>query len=181
VSGYDVADRWTAMAKTAAMTPSEYLKSLPADRRKAITEVRKVILEHLPAGYEEQISAGMLAYVVPFSRLADTYNGHPLWYVALASQKNYMALHLMSLYGDASTEQWFRAQFKARGKKLEMGKACVRFTSLDDLPLDVIGETIAKVPIDTWIKVYQQSRAKPRASRPARAARGTRAGAAKAR
>jgi hypothetical protein len=127
------------------------------------------------------VAAGMLTYVVPFSRLAETYNGHPLWYAALASQKNYMALHLMVLYGDAGTEQWFRAQFKARGKKLDMGKACVRFTSLDDLPLDVIGQTIAKVPIDTWITVYQQSRAKARASRPARAAGGTRAAAAKVR
>jgi len=169
------------MAKSLAATPSAYLQSLPPDRRAAMQQVRKVILAHLPKGYEEQMLAGMLAYVVPLSRLADTYNGHPLMYAALASQKNYMALYVMSVYGHAPTGQWFRAQFKARGKKLDMGKSCVRFKTIDDLPLDVIGETIAKVPIDTWIRVYQQSRTLTAASRTAKGARGTRAGAAKAR
>jgi hypothetical protein len=163
------------------MTPTAYLKSLPPERRAAIGKVREVILENLPDGYEEQMLGGMLAYVVPFARLAKTYNGHPLMYAAIASQKNYMALYVMSVYGNAETAQWFRAQFKARGKKLDMGKSCVRFKTLDDLPLDVIGETIAKVPIETWIKVYQQSRTKTAASRTARGAGGTRAAAAKAR
>ncbi len=166
------------MAKTAVTTPSVYVKSLPPDRRAAIGAVRKVILDNLPDGYEEQILAGMLAYVVPFSRLAKTYNGHPLMYVGLASQKNYMSLYLLSVYGHAQTEEWFRTQFKARGKKLDIGKSCVRFRTLEDLPLDVIGEAIAKVPIETWISVYQQSRTKAPASRAARAAGGTRAAAA---
>jgi hypothetical protein len=168
------------MAKSSAPTVGAYLKDLPADRRAAIQAVRKVIVDNLPKGYEEQMLGGMLAYVVPFSRLAKTYNGHPLMYAAVASQKNYMALYLMSVYGHAPTEQWFREQFKARGKTLDMGKSCVRFKTLDDLPLDVIGETIAKVPIDTWVSVYEQSRTKA-ASRTARGASGTRAATAKKR
>jgi hypothetical protein len=165
------------MVKSSAPTVSAYLKDLPADRRAAIQAVRKVIVDNLPKGYEEQMLGGMLAYVVPFSRLAKTYNGHPLMYAAVASQKNYMALYLMSVYGHAPTEQWFREQFKARGKKLDMGKSCVRFKTLDDLPLDVIGETIAKIPIDTWVSVYEQSRTQA-ASRTARGASGTRAATA---
>ena len=92
-----------------------------------------------------------------------------------------MAVYLMSVYGDKKTLDWFRGRFKASGKKLDMGKSCVRFKTLDDLPLDVIGETIAKVPPEKWISLYEQSRMKARTSRPARAAGGTRAGAARAR
>lgn len=169
------------MAKSTAATPRTYLQSLPPDRRAAIQEVRQVILDNLPAGYEEQMLAGMLAYVVPLSKLKDTYNGHPLMYAALASQKNYMALYVMSVYGHAPTEQWFRAQFKARGKKLDMGKSCVRFKTVEDLPLDVIGETIAKVPLETWVSVYQQSRTQTAAFRRATGGRGTRAAATKVR
>ena len=126
-----------------------------------------MILDNLPPGYEEHVT-GILTYVVPFSRLADTCNGHPLWYVALASQKNYMALHLMALYGHAPTERWFRVAYKASGKKLDMGKACVWFKALDELPLDVIGEAVAKVPLDAYVNAYLQSREKAGASRAAR-------------
>jgi Domain of unknown function (DU1801) len=162
-------------------TAAEYLASLPPDRRKSIAAVRKVILGNLPKGYEESIGIGMLMYCVPLSRCPDTYNGHPLCYVALASQKNYMSLYLMSVYGHKPTEQWFREQFKARGKKLDMGKSCVHFKTLDDLPLDVIAETVARVPVDTWVSLYQQSRKKPAASRAKAAGAGTRGVKAKAR
>jgi hypothetical protein len=170
------------MAKTAKpVTPAAYIKSLPAERRDTIQTVREVILDNLPEGYEEIVLGGMLMYSVPLSHLPDTYNGHPLAYVALASQKNYMSAYLMAVYGHKPTEQWFRDQFKARGKKLDMGKSCVRFKQLDDLPLDVIGEVVAKIPMEQWISVYQQSRTKSAASRSKRSARGTRAGAARAR
>ena len=164
-----------------APTPTAFLAALPAERRAAIAEVRQVILDHLPKGYQEEVSAGMLTYSVPLSVLPDTYNGHPLWYLALGSQKNYMALHLMPLYGDKPTETWFRAEFKARGLKLDMGKACVRFKSVDDLPLDVIGELVAKFPLDAWVRMYVQSRKKEARPRATRAARGTRAAAARGR
>jgi hypothetical protein len=169
----------TKPAKAATVT--EIVKSWPAERREAMSTVRKTILAHLPKGYEETTTWGILTYAVPLSVLPDTYNGQPLGYVALGSQKNYMTLHLMPLYGDKKTEEWFRAQFKARGLKLDMGKACVRFKSLDDLPLDLVGAVVAKYPIDAWVRMYEQSRTKPRPGAAKRAAAGTRAARARAR
>lgn len=164
-----------------ATTVKQYLDDLPPERKAAIKKVRQVILDSLPPGYEETVGAGMLMYGVPLKRFPDTYNGHPLCYAALASQKNYMSVYLMNVYGHKETEAWFRAAFKTRGKKLDMGKSCVRFKTLDDLPLDVIGEAVGKVPMEKWITLYEQSRKPSRTSRPIRAAGGTRAAAAKAR
>jgi uncharacterized protein YdhG (YjbR/CyaY superfamily) len=138
------------MPKTEAKTVSEYLKALPPERRKALSEVRKVVLEHLPKGYEETIGWGMITYQVPLSIQPKTYNGKPLMYAALASQKNYMVLHLMCTYVDKKKDTWFRDQFKARGKKLDMGKGCLRFRKVEDLPLDLIGELIASTPIEEY-------------------------------
>jgi hypothetical protein len=162
-------------------TPKEYLASLPGDRRAAMGALRKVILDHLPKGYEEGIASGMLNYVVPLSVCPETYNGQPLMYVSMASQKNYMTVHLLPLYGDRETEGWFRDQFAKRGMKLDMGKACVRFKSLDDLPLDVIGMVVAKFPVDKWVSVYRQSRTKASSRKATSTARGTRAARARAR
>jgi hypothetical protein len=139
-------------------TVKEFLNTLPADRRTDIEAVRKVILENLPPGYEESAGSGMLLYSVPLSACPDTYNGQPLSYAALSSRKGYMTLHLMPLYGNESAEQRLRRRFEERGKKLDMGKACVRFKAVDDLPLDVIGEVIASHPVDKWIGVYRASR-----------------------
>ena len=162
-------------------TPKDYLASLPDDRRAAITKMRKVILDRLPKGYEEHVAWGMLAYSVPLSVLPDTYNGEPLGYAAIGSQKNYMTVHLMPLYGDKNAEQWFRAEFKARGRKLDMGKACVRFKTIDDLPLDVIGDLIARYPMEEWVRMYRQSRTTVSRPRATAAGRGTRAAAKRAR
>ena len=162
-----------------AATVSEIVKAWPAERRAALSAVRKTILDHLPKGYEETALWGILTYAVPLSVLPETYNGQPLGYVALGTQKNYMTLHLMPLYGDHKTDAWFRAQYKARGLKLDMGKACLRFKSIDDLPLDLIGEVVAKYPLDAWVRMYEQSRmTRPRAKR---AAAGTRAARARGR
>jgi len=169
------------MAKRASPTATDYIESLPTERRTAIEKVRQVILDNLPEGYQESVGAGMLMYGVPLSRFPNTYNGQPLCYAALASQKNYMSVYLMSVYGDKKTAQWFRSRFKDAGKKLDMGKSCVRFKALDDLPMDLIGEVIAKVPVDRWISLYEQSRKQARTSRPKRASGGTRAGATRAR
>ena len=139
---------------TAAKTVDEYLASLPEDRRSAINAVRTVILSHLPEGYAECIQCGMIAYVVPHSLYPAGYHcdpRQPLQYAALASQKNYMALYLMSVYGDPNTEQWFRKAYQASGKKLDMGKSCVRFRKLEDLPLDVIAQVIARVSVQAYI------------------------------
>ncbi len=141
-----------------AKTVAEYLAELDADRREAIGAVRGVILDNLPDGYEEMMLFGMITYAVPLSVLADTYNGQPLMYAALASQKRHMAVYLTNVYADGSTEAWFRERYLATGKRLDMGKSCVRFRKLDDLPLDLVGEAIARTPIDEFVELYRASR-----------------------
>ena len=141
-----------------AKTVAEYLSNLDDARRDAISAVRGVILDHLPDGYAEAMQFGMITYVVPLSVLADTYNGQPLMYVALASQKRHMSLYLTNVYGDESVEQWFRERYRAAGKKLDMGKSCVRFRKLDDLPLALVGEVVARTPITDFVEIYKASR-----------------------
>ena len=144
--------------KSSAKTPEAYVKSLPADRRAAISQVRAVLLKNLPEGYEEIVDFGMLAYVVPLKRLPETYNGHPLPIAALASQKQYMSVYLMGVYGDKASRTWFESAFQKAGKKLDMGKFCVRFRKIDDLPLEVIGKAVARVSVDAYLKIYEKSR-----------------------
>lgn len=146
------------MVRSDANTPDEYVASLVGDRQAAIAEVRGVILANLPAGYEEAMNWGMLSYEVPLARYPDTYNGQPLQYAALASQKRYMSLYLNRVYGDPETEKWFTDRYEGSGKRLDMGKSCVRFKHLDDLPLDLIAETIARTPVDDFIRRYEASR-----------------------
>ena len=148
------------MATSTAKTVDAYLAELPADRREAIAAVRKVILKHLPKGYKECMAFGMIVYVIPLQDYPVTYNKQPLMYAALASQKNYMSVYLCNVYGHKETDTWFRKRWAETGKKLDMGKSCVRFKTLEDLPLDVIGETIARTPVERFIRVYEQSRVK---------------------
>ncbi len=147
--------------KSSAKTAKEYLDQLPPDRRTAIEAVRKVILKNLPKGYEETMQYGMISYVVPLARYPDGYLGRknePLPYASLASQKNHMAIYLMTIYGDKKAEAWFKNAYKTGGKKLDMGKSCVRFKKLDDLALDVIGNAIALIPVEDYIRRYEQTR-----------------------
>ena len=146
-------------------TVDEYLATLAPDRRAAIEAVRGEVLSHLPPGFEEGMAFGMIAWYVPLATFPDTYNGQPLGLAALASQKNYMALYLNNVYGDPQTERWFRARWATTGKKLDMGKSCVRFRRLDDLPLEVIGETIARTRLDRFLDHYRESRGSSRATR----------------
>ena len=141
-----------------ATTVSDYLASLGDERRQAIAAVRDVILEHLPDGYDETMQYGMISYIVPASVLADTYNGEPLMYVALASQKRYMSLYLTNVYGDPDVEAWFTERYRATGKRLDMGKSCVRFRRLDDLPLDLVGEVVGRTPVAEFVEMYRASR-----------------------
>ena len=136
----------------------EFLAELPAARRKELARVRSVVRKHLPAGYKETLAGSMIVYEVPLRRYADTYNGHPLWYAALAAQKNYLTLHLMSVYGSATLEKKLREGFKAAGKKLDMGKACIRFQAADDLALDTVGEIVASVPVERFIAIAEAAR-----------------------
>jgi Domain of unknown function (DU1801) len=146
-----------------ATTVEQYLKELPPERREAIDAVRKVILKNLPAGFEEIMQYGMISYVVPFSLFPAGYHcdpNQPLCVVGLASQKNHMAVYLMTVYGHQGSAEWFVKAYKASGKKLDMGKCCVRFKKVVDLPLDVIGQAIARVPVEKFIKAYEESRKK---------------------
>jgi hypothetical protein len=137
---------------------ASFLASLPDERRKAVERVRKTIRGHLPAGYEESITKNMLVYQVPLAVYPDTYNGQPLWYVALASQKSYLSLHLVAVYADKKLARQLQDGFRAAKKKLDMGKACIRFQTADDLALDVIGEIVASTPRDRWIAIAQAAR-----------------------
>jgi len=148
------------MASSKATTVAAYLKSLPADRRTVISTVRDVVRKNLPKGYREAMSFGMIAYEIPLETYPDTYNGHALAYAALAAQKNYYALYLMGAYADPKVGKSLAAQFKERGKKLDMGKSCLRFKSVDDLPLDVIGNVIAAVPVDQMIGYVKKAHSK---------------------
>lgn len=168
------------MARSTASTPAQYLASLPADRRATVAAIRDVILEHLPAGFEEAMQWGMLSYVVPLSRKPDTYNGQPLALAALAAQKNYVALYLLGVYADAKTADWFTKAWKATGKTLDMGKSCVRFGSVDDVPLDVVGQAIARHSVDDFVRVHEATlqgaaKARAKAKRPAAKPKATRA------
>jgi len=141
-----------------ASTVDEYLAALPDDRREALEAVREVVLANLPEGYEEAMNWGMITYQVPLSVEPDTYNGEPLMYAALASQKHHMALYLTSVYADEAASAGFREAYEATGKKLDMGKSCVRFKRLDDLPLELVGETIASTPLEEFVDLVAGSR-----------------------
>lgn len=144
------------MASSNAETVEDYLAQLPDDRRDAIAEVREAVLANLPDGFVEAMSFGMIAYEVPLETFPDTYNKKPLMYAALASQKNHMAVYLTSVYADPDLETWFRAEYEATGKKMDMGKSCVRFKKIDNLPVDLIGEAVAKLSLDDFLETYRK-------------------------
>jgi uncharacterized protein YdhG (YjbR/CyaY superfamily) len=141
-----------------ANTVDEYMAELPSERREAIEAVREVILDHLPEGYEEVMNWGMITYQVPLETYADTYNGKPLMYAALASQKRHMAVYLTGIYMDEGTRAGFEADYLETGKRYDAGKSCVRFRSLEDLPLELIGETIGSLSVEDFVKRVEAAR-----------------------
>ena len=141
--------------QSTAETVAEYLAGLPQDRRQAIERVRRTILDHLPQGYEEAMNWGMITYQIPLDRYPDTYNGQPVMYAALASQKNHMAVYLSGIYSSEKAREQFEAAYKATGKRFDVGKSCVRFKQLDDLPLDLIGDTIASMEVEQMIDLVE--------------------------
>jgi uncharacterized protein YdhG (YjbR/CyaY superfamily) len=149
------------MASSRAATVEQYLAELPEERRAVVAAVRDVVLRNLPEGYAEAMAFGMIGYAVPLARYPDTYNGQPLAYAAIAAQKNYYALYLMGPYGDPRQEKALRDAFAAAGKKLDMGKSCIRFKKLDDLPLEALGRIIASTPPDAYIATCEAAHAKP--------------------
>ncbi|PIB37095.1 hypothetical protein BFP72_17625 [Reichenbachiella sp. 5M10] len=138
-----------------ASTVQQYLDELPDDRRLQISQIRELILSHLPNGYVETMNWGMISYEIPLDIYPDTYNKKPLLYAALASQKRHMAVYLSGVYCDKRLKQKFENDYQASGKKLDMGKSCVRFTKIENLPLDVIGEAIAAVEVEDFIRHCQ--------------------------
>lgn len=147
------------MASSKAETVEQYLQELPEDRRAVVSTVRDVVLRNLPEGYREAMGFGMITWGIPLADYPDTYNGQPLGYAALAAQKHYYALYVMTPYQDPAQEQWLRDEFAKAGKKLDMGKSCLRFRRLEDLPPDVIGRLIASTPPREFIAQYERARA----------------------
>lgn len=148
------------MASSKAKTVEEYLAELPEDRRTVIASVRDLVNRHIPDGYVEAMSWGMIAWEVPLARYPTTYNKQPLPYVALAAQKQYYALYLTVCYANSAQDVVLRNAYADAGLKLDMGKSCLRFKKPDDLLPEVIGRVIASTPVDTLIAQYEASRAR---------------------
>lgn len=143
-----------------AATVDQYLAELPDDRRAALQTMRKTILANLPPGYEEGMQYGMIGYYVPHCIYPDGYHcdpKQPLPFVGLASQKNYMSIYLGSIYMAGDDAAWFRKAWGKSGKKLDLGKACVRFTKIENVPLEVIGEAIRRAPLKKFIAYYESA------------------------
>ncbi|ASV29778.1 DUF1801 domain-containing protein [Maribacter cobaltidurans] len=144
-----------------AESPEDYISQLPEERRKVISGIRQQILENLPEGFEEQMSYGMLGYVVPHSIYPKGYHVKPelpLPFINLASQKNFIALYHSGLYADPALLEWFTLEYPKHCKrKLDMGKSCVRFRSMDDIPYKLIAELTGKMTIQEWINLYEKN------------------------
>ena len=139
-------------------TVEQYLSEMPEERRAAIATVRHVILKNLDKDYEEGMQYGMIGYYVPhrvYPAGCHANPKQPLPFASLASQKDHMSLYMMPVYGEGAEESWFRSEWAKTGKKLDMGKCCIRFKHLEDLALNVIGEAIRRVPVTKFIEHYE--------------------------
>ena len=146
------------MVSSKAATVADYLDELPTERRAEIARVRDLINEAMPQGYREGIGYGMIGWVIPLEHYPDTYNGQPLPYAGLAAQKNYNSLYLNCAYASKERAERLKAAFAAAGKKLDMGKSCIRFRKADELALDAIRDEIASTPPDEFIRIHEQAR-----------------------
>ena len=144
-----------------ATTPKEYIAELPEDRKQAIMKLRDSILKNLPEGFEEEMSYGMIGYVVPHSKYPAGYHVNPelpLPFINIASQKNFIALYHMGIYSDKGLFNWFVSEYPKHVKtKLDMGKSCIRFKNLEHIPYSLIGELVAKVTTEQWISIYEKA------------------------
>jgi uncharacterized protein YdhG (YjbR/CyaY superfamily) len=143
-----------------AATPKEYLDSVPDDRKAAMKQLRKVILDHLPEGFKETMSYGMLGFVVPHSVYPDGYHCDPklpLPFMSVASQKNFIAVYHMGIYADLKLLEWFTTEYgKLNTNKLDMGKGCIRFKNPEKIPFELIGKLAGKMTAEKWIETYEQ-------------------------
>lgn len=145
-----------------ATTPQEYLDELATDRRAHVEPVYRLVREAMPDGYEETVAYGMITWQVPLATFPDTYNGQPLAYVGLAAQKKHNALYLMGLYPDSEAAEDFRRRWTEDGRKLDMGKSCLRFQDPADLRSDLLAETVAATPPARLVELHQQARSAKR-------------------
>jgi uncharacterized protein YdhG (YjbR/CyaY superfamily) len=146
------------MVSSRAATVADYLAELPADRRAEIEKVRDAVNAAMPAGYREGIGYGMIGWVIPLADYPDTYNKQPLAYAGLAAQKNYNSLYLNCVYASKERTERLQSAAAAAGKKLDMGKSCIRFLTADDLPLDLIRDEIASTTPEQFIQIYEEAR-----------------------
>jgi len=144
-----------------ADNPEHYIDQLPDVRKPVIEKLRKVILANLPEGFEETMNYGMIGYVVPFSIYPDGYHAgpkQPLPFINIASQKNFVAVYHSGIYADKKLMDWFVNEYPKHNKlKLDMGKSCIRFKKIDQIPYDLIGELVGKMSLDDWINIYETS------------------------
>ena len=147
--------------KYLADSPIDYIDQLPEERKKAFNKLRKTVLDNIPKGYEECMNYGMLGYVVPKSIYPAGYHCDPklpLPFTNIASQKNFIALYHMGIYADQELLQWFQAEYAQQCKyKLDMGKSCIRFKRMDDIPYDLVGKLMQKMTPNDWITLYESA------------------------
>ena len=148
------------MVTSRAATPDAYLAELPAERAELLGRVRDLVNANLPPGYVERMSWGMISWELPLETYPDTYNGQPLVYAALAAQKNHSALYLNCVYASEQRTERLRDAYAAAGRKLDMGKSCIRFKKAEDLAEQVLAEAIGSVPVEAFIAEYEAGRGK---------------------
>lgn len=145
--------------KIEAISPDDYLTKVPENRAFAMTRLRDVIVSNLPLGFSEEISYGMIGYVVPHKLYPDGYHCKPelpLPFINIASQKNFVALYHMGMYAKPELLKWFEEEWSSRDLgKLDMGKSCVRFKKPDLIPFDLIGELVSKMSVNEWVVLYE--------------------------
>ena len=153
-------DKKEPAIQTKEISPDQYVNSLPDDRKEAITQIRKIILKNVPKGFQEEMSYGMLGYVVPHKLYPAGYHCNPelpLPFISLASQKNFIALYHMGMYADKKLLQWFTTEYPKHTKaKLDMGKSCIRFKKVDQIPYKLIEELVKKMTVKDWITIYEK-------------------------
>ena len=144
-----------------ASSPEEYISKVPADRKEAITKLRQTILKNLPKGFSEGMNYGMIGYFVPHSLYPAGYHcdpKQPLPFMNIASQKNFIAVYHMGMYAKKELLDWFTKEYpKHTNKKLDMGKSCLRFKKVEDIPYKLIGELTKKMSAEEWIKIYEEN------------------------
>ena len=159
VSSYDDLKQKDMQIK--ASNPEDYISKLPEERQAAVSKLRETILKNLPEGFEERMSYGMIGYVVPHSIYPGGYHCTPelpLPFLNVASQKNYVALYHSGIYASRELMEWFVGEYPKHVKtKLDMGKSCIRFKKMDQIPYQLIGDLISKMTVNDWIEIYEQN------------------------